>query len=201
MAVFDLDGALLSQKELETRLDFKHLHQICFETESDQKEIYAKGMAKLLKNEVKLEALELGKLYCKQIQESYLPSVSIRKIDERVGYGLFTKEPIGKGSYAGEYTGIVRKNDRRYTKPLNDYCFEYPVPDQIGRSYVIDAMDGNLTRFINHSSQPNLKAIHVFLEGYYHLIFVALQDIAIGTQLCYDYGHSYWHVRLSPVAL
>lgn len=201
MDIFDLDGVLLSLEELESRLDFKYVPEIRFETESDQEEVYAKGMAKLQNREVKTEALELGKLHFKKIQEAYLPTVSIRKINERVGLGLFTQEPIAKGSYAGEYTGIVRKNDRRYTKPLNDYCFEYPVPDQIGRSYVVDATDGNLTRFINHSYQPNLKAVHLFWEGYYHLIFIALRDIAKGEQLCYDYGHSYWHVRYSPVAL
>ncbi|MBS0653455.1 MAG: SET domain-containing protein-lysine N-methyltransferase [Verrucomicrobia bacterium] len=201
MGTFDLDGALLSQEELETRLDFKYLPQISFETIADQKEVFAKGMAKLQNHEIKAEALELGKLYADKIHAAYSPPVLIRKIDERVGFGLYAQEKIASGSYVGEYTGIVRKNDRRYTKPLNDYCFEYPIPDQIGRSYVIDATDGNLTRFINHSYQPNLKPIHVFLEGYYHVIFVALRDIEKGTQLSYDYGHSYWHVRYAPVAL
>lgn len=201
METFDLDGALLRLEELEAELDFKYLPQISFESTTDQEEVYAKGMLKWRNNEVKPEALELGKRYNEQIQAAYLPSVSIRKIDERVGWGLYTQEAISKGSYVGEYTGVVRKNDRRYIEPLNDYCFEYPVLDQIGRSYVVDATGGNLTRFINHNYQPNLKAVHLFWEGYYHLIFITLQDIAKGTQLSYNYGHSYWHVRFSPVAL
>jgi SET domain-containing protein len=66
---------------------------------------------------------------------------------------------------------------------------------------VIDATKGNLTRFINHSIHPNLKPIHVFYEGFYHLIFLALRRIEKGTQLSYDYGKNYWYIREKPVEL
>jgi len=63
------------------------------------------------------------------------------------------------------YKVEVRENNRRYFEPLNNYCYEYPVPDSIGRSFVIDATQGNLTRFINHSYEPNLKPKYAFLKG------------------------------------
>ena len=122
----------------------------------------------------------------------------MRWIDEDVGYGLYAEEAIEAGEYVGEYTGTVRRNDRRYFEPLNNYCYEYPVLDEIGRSFVIDATRGNATRFINHSFDPNLKPIHVFVEGFYHLIFIAIKRIEKGYQLAYDYGVNYWYVRNPP---
>ena len=148
------------------------------------------------------EAIELGQRFIGKIQAAYLPSVSVRKMEGEIGYGLFAEEGIEPGSYVGEYTGIVRKNDiRRYLEPLNNYCYEYPVVDSLDRSFVIDATQGNFTRFINHSFTPNLKPIHVYYAGFYHLIFLSLRKIEIGEQLFYDYGKNYWYLRGSPVCL
>lgn len=184
--------------ELEKRIPFKFLSCISFETLEDQADILARGQAKYQNNLVALESLELGKKFIEKIETAYLPQVSVRWISDLVGYGLFSEEEIAAGSYVGEYTGIVRRNDRRYFEPLNNYCYEYPVDDEIGRSFVIDATQGNLTRFINHSSCPNLRPVHVFYNGYYHLIFIALRLIQKGEQLSYDYGESYWYLRDRP---
>lgn len=121
--------------------------------------------------------------------------------NDDVGYGLYAEQAIEKDSYLGEYTGIVRKNDRRYLEPLNNYCYEYPIQDEIGRNYVIDATSGNATRFINHSSSPNLKPVYAFIDGFYHLIFLALDRIERGTQLSYDYGTNYWYLRNPPLSI
>ena len=101
----------------------------------------------------------------------------------------------------GEYTGIVRENVRIYFAPLNNYCYEYPVPDALGRSFVIDATRGNFTRFINHSRAPNLKPVYAFFDGFYHLIFLSLKEIQKGEQLSYDYGRNYWLLRSDPEEL
>ena len=39
---------------------------------------------------------------------------------------LTAEEEIPPRTYVGEYTGIVRKNNRRYFTPMNNYCYEYP---------------------------------------------------------------------------
>ena len=174
---------------------------LSFESSEAKKDIRSRGLAKLKSNEVSLKSQQLGKKFSEQIESGYLPKVSVRWIHDQVGYGLFAEENLAKGAYAGEYTGIVRENNRRYFEPLNNYCYEYPVPDDIGRSFVIDATQGNLTRFINHSFTPNLQPIHVFYDGFYHLIFLTLQKIKKGQQLSYNYGQSYWYVRGSPVNL
>lgn len=188
------DGGSYSIEELEQKLGFKHLPQNIFE---GQEEIYRRG----LQAEVDLKQKELGKRYIDRIESAYLPEVSIHDLGKKVGYGLFAEEGIPNGAYVGEYTGLVRKNDRRYCAPMNNYCYEYPVLDEIERSHVIDATDGNLTRFINHSFEPNLKPVHVYHEGYFHLIFLAIKEIEKGDQLCYNYGKQYWYVRQPPETL
>ncbi len=177
------------------------MHQIAFETAEDQEFVLSKGLEKHKSGAIPLEAQELGNRFKDKIKSAYIPAVSVRWIDDDVESGLFAEEDIPEGAYVGEYTGVVRRNDRRYFEPLNNYCYEYPVPDEIGRSFVVDATHGNLTRFINHSNNPNLKPIHVFSEGYYHLIFLALKPIAKGTQLFYDYGVNYWYCREPPKEL
>lgn len=176
-------------------------HHLAFETPEARAEILAGGIAKWKRGEISNEAIELGARFIHHIETAFIRSVSVRWINDEVGQGLFVEEDLEAGSYVGEYTGVVRKNDRRYFEPLNNYCYEYPVPDDIGRSYVIDATQGNLTRFINHSFTPNLKPMHVFYEGFYHLIFLALERIEKGRQLSYDYGKNYWYIRKAPQVL
>lgn len=195
------DNNFHSISELETALSFKFLGQIDFETADDEKLVKAKGIEKWKSGGVSPEAEELGAKFIEKISSAYIPAISIRRIDESIGHGLFAEQMIHSGDYVGEYTGIVRKNDRRYFEPLNNYCYEYPVPDEIGRSYVIDATQGNLTRFINHSSDPNLKPVHIFYQGFYHLVFLAIRFIEKGEQLTFDYGQNYWNIRSPPLEL
>lgn len=110
-------------------------------------------------------------------------------------YGLFTAQDIAKHSFIGEYTGIVRKIDKKKPK-LNDYCFHYPTKFWSTNYVVIDALkEGNLARFINHSEQPNLQPLWMLNRGILHLIFIANQFIPKGKQLTFDYGEDYWVKR------
>jgi len=194
--LFDVNH--FSIQDLEKHLRFKYLPQINFETPIDQKEVRMKGLEKQNNHQITPEAIELGSRFIQKIEKGYIPHVSIRWINDHASYGLFAEEDLAQGSYAGEYTGIVRKNDRRYFEPLNNYCYEYPVLDEIGRSFIIDATQGSFTRFMNHSFNPNLKPVHVFYDGFYHLIFLALCPIKKGAQLTYNYGQSYWYIREPP---
>lgn len=147
------------------------------------------------------EALALGKKYRHHIESGFHTQVSIEWIHPKVGYGVFARERIKKCSYVGEYTGMVRENERIYFAPLNDYCYKYPVIDRLGRFFVIDATQGNFTRYINHSYQPNLEPLYAFIDGFYHLIFRTLRQIAPGEQLLYNYGQGYWTIREKPETL
>ncbi len=174
------------------------MQQLSFE---NPEEIKRRGMELLKRKKVPKRALQLGEKYRSQIESGYTPKLCVKWISEQIGYGAFAEEKIGKNSYVGEYVGIVRENVRVYFAPLNNYCYEYPVPDHLGRNYVIDATKGNICRFINHSNQPNLKPYYAFFDGFFHLIFIALRKIEKQEQLTYDYGPSYWYVRTPPEVL
>src|SRR5947208_1144051 len=120
-ALLHPDG-LLSLDQLQERIPFKYLPALIFE---DQADVFTRGQAKHQNNLVSEQALELGKKFIDKINSAYIPLVSVRWISERVGYGLFAEETIVAECYVGEYTGMVRKNDRRYFEPLNNYCYEY----------------------------------------------------------------------------
>lgn len=90
----------------------------------------------------------------------------IKFIDDTMGYGLFADDLILKGSFIGEYTGLVNTasenniqikeisdgESKSYFNPLA-YCCEYPSCEG---DVLIDAYEfGNVIRFINHSDDPS----------------------------------------------
>ncbi len=171
------------------KLEFEYLPKLSFQTPE---------LKKLLRKDSGVDPshVALGKKWKKAIEAGDHPKVSIRWMDEKVGHGLFAEEDLPEGSYVGEYVGEVRRNDNRLF--ISDYLYAYPVCDEIGRNYVIDAFAGNIIRFVNHSYTPNLKPQYVFFDGYYHMILLAMTPIKKGTQLMYNYGKQYWYVRTPP---
>ena len=182
-----------SLSELELLLNFHYLPHLTFNPEE---KILEKGLEKWENGTVLPDHLYNGILFKAEIEQAYIPQVSVRSCEEPVGWGLFAEEELQEGAFVGEYTGLVRKNDEHHC--LNDYLYRYPVPDPIGRDYVIDATAGNLIRFVNHSSTPNLKPYYAFKDGYYHVILLSIHAIKKGEQLTYDYGQNYWYVRTPP---
>jgi hypothetical protein len=140
-------------------------------------------------------ALWLGKLHGPQIENAAVPDLSIRWINEHIGYGAFTARPFKKWEYIGEYTGILRRRKLLFPD-INDYCFMYPREGVSFKPMTIDSdKQGSLTRFINHSDCPNCESVSVFHGGVFHIIFRAIQDIPADTELKYDYGDIYWRRR------
>jgi SET domain-containing protein len=190
----------MQKENLEKKYKFKYLSKNIYESDIEKNEIYQKGIDKFKKNLVLGKEIDLGKRFQKQIKLGYIASSYVKFLEqgENVGAGLFFKEDVEKGSFIGEYTGEVRKNNRRYFEPINNYCYEYPVTDSLNRSYVVDATNGNLTRFINHSNLANLDPKYAYLDGCYHIIFIAKRKIFKDEQAFYDYGKNYWLIRSKP---
>lgn len=192
---------LISISELEKALHFKYVTKNIFLSLEEEKKIKQKGLEQKEKGEIKEETLLLGEQFFEKIQSLYMPSLSVRFVSDAMGYGLFAEEDLEKNTYLGTYTGLIRENKIQFLKPLNNYLHEYPIPDELGRSFVIDAEQGNLTRFINHSTKPNLKAVQAFHNGFYHLIFLTLDSIKKGSQLFNEYQKGYWYTRKKPIDL
>lgn len=136
-----------------------------------------------------------GKQYREEISVGYFADTVIRWIDDDLGYGLFAGIDFIEGDYIGEYTGKVRRIVRS-KKDLNPYCVHYPTKFFSWNYTLIDAQDqGNESRFINHSSTPNLTPHWVYDRGLMHLVLKANRFISKGTQLTIDYGKDFWRNR------
>jgi len=132
---------------------------------------------------------------CDQRRE--ISSVDIKFINPLVGYGIFATANIAALTYVGEYTGIVEKRNKRKNS-CNDYIFGYVVCGD-ETSWVIDAEhQGNFTRFINHSYQPNLTSRWIIIDEVTRIILFSNRLIRLGEQLTYDYGPYYWKKRSFP---
>ena len=172
---------------------------LIFEKEDERAALHSEALSHLQKGMIPKERIALGAQFEKEINEGLIASSAVHFIDEAVGFGLFATGPLPKGAFVGEYVGRVRQNNRH--GEMNNYLYSYPQVDNIGRNYVIDAKEGNLIRFVNHSERPNLISKYAFLDGFYHLILITLKEIHIDEQFTYNYGKKYWIVRESPKPL
>ncbi len=94
--------------------------------------------------------------------------------------GVFSKSPIAEGTSFIEFRG---KHERwsSYKKEVDsDYaCLMYTKS-----GYVIDPrINGNLTRFINHSCQPNCAAVLIGEKVYIE----TLRKVEAGEEITIDY--------------
>ena len=143
------------------------------------------------------KAMRADSFVWQNIVASCIASVFIKKVNERVGYGVFANEDLRPNTFVGEYTGkIVDSKDHRTTT----YLFDYPVTCSTNPNcqYVIDAqLAGNETRFVNDSGESsNCKIMNfVGLDSLVHVVFLTNQFVKSNEQLTIDYGPFYWRVK------
>lgn len=171
----------------------------------------------------------------RDIEARGCPQRFVRKrLPGKLGYGIFLHpldQGIAKGTviapYAGELSIVpqnVEDNGDYAFAPLENFYLnreEQRAWDpkrryHPGRIYALklDALKrGNFTRFINHSSRPNVEAMTLAIPrnqlglapAPVEIIYLAKRDIAPGEQLltCYDDADgSYWGVTgIEPFAM
>lgn len=169
-----------------------------------------------------LEHEVLVEKYGDAIRNQHVPDVSIEPAGS-AGHGVFAKSDIRAGTFLGEYTGVVKvPSDAEFREAARETLAQsmgrlqrdgdreshaigyHPYPDQsaVWLSTIDGKEAGNHTRFVNHSFEPNVDIGYVFLDGSWHAILVANQDIAKGAQLAFDYGAGYWNQRqITPDSL
>lgn len=108
------------------------------------------------------------------------------------GNGLFTKQPIAKGTRITEYLGIISTwKDANHDEGRNAYIYF------INNKHVIDAKDSKaLAQFANDGMGfKRIKGITNNSE--YEVIgkrvfITATKNIAIGAEILVGYGKDYW---------
>ncbi len=162
--------------------------------------LYQKVLKKMRSSSIGRDRLWLSAYFHKELLSQKLPLLSLRWIDAEMGWGVFAEKDLSSMEFIAEYSGLVRK--RRRGDEENSYCFEYLMMPGEATEYLIDAQDqGGISRYINHSSGPNLSSSMIAHEGVSHIILYTKAKIKKGEQLFYDYGPDYWKKRKPPVNL
>ena len=114
------------------------------------------------------------------------------------GWGLVTESQIPKGKLVQEYVGVVI-DEKEKEHRLNEWSREHPNDPNfyvmgLGTGWYLDAREyANMSRFINHSCDPNCQVITVNVKGSHRNGIYALRDIAAGEFLSYDYNFDTKH--------
>lgn len=185
----------LSESEFKQSYHVTYAAHPVFPSYEELKRVLANCPWVLAKSPFGEENRQLAIEFASQLKAGRCTDISIRWIDEQLGYGVFAEADLPKGTFIGEFTGLVRQLSRK-TPTHNPYCFHYPTRFWSWNYYAIDALDvGNETRFINHSDRPNLQPLCLCERRLLHIIFTAKDPIKTGTQLTYDYGRDFWKTR------
>lgn len=185
----------MDQHALEQFFHFTYSDSLCFSNYPSFKALLRQRPYLLSKSLLGGELYRLGNLYRSHTKKELYTNTSIRWVGDDIGYGLFTEEPLDKGTIIGELTGTVRRL-HRWHPDTNPYCFLYPTRLWSLCFYVIDSQDvGNELRFINHSDHPNLEPQWVIDRELLHLLFYTKTPLKRGAELTYNYGNDYWRHR------
>lgn len=185
-------------QELENLIQFTYQPTLSFENEKVHTAVRELCASSALENALTVRQRWCGVYYAQEIAKGgYFPDLIVAWINPIVGYGVFAGRDIPPQSYVGSYVGEIKRRPFLRRK-RNHYCFDYST-GIFKTPFLIDAeKKGGLIRFINHSGEPNLEAMPVYVEGMLHIIVCATTLIPKGTQLTYEYGEEYWKKRDEP---
>ncbi|XP_051166844.1 histone-lysine N-methyltransferase SETD2 isoform X2 [Leptopilina boulardi] len=109
---------------------------------------------------------------------------------EKKGFGLRATADLEAGEFIMEYVGEVvdpkdfRKRTKEYSKDKNRHHYFMALKSD----QVIDAtMKGNISRFINHSCDPNSETQKWTVNGELRIGFFNKKFIANGEEITFDY--------------
>ncbi len=108
------------------------------------------------------------------------------------GWGLITLDGVQPGDLVGEYVGEVLKEEQISERLRKHELLKPNDPNfyimELEGGWYIDAREkGNLSRFINHSCDPNCKLEKTNVGGYLRIAIICIRPVEPGDFLCYDY--------------
>ncbi|KAJ3161712.1 histone methyltransferase set2 [Geranomyces michiganensis] len=120
---------------------------------------------------------------------------------EKKGFGLRATAPIPSGSFVIEYCGEVitaamfKKRTQEYDK---DGVKHFYFMSLKSNEYLDAAKKGNMSRFMNHSCDPNC-ALHKWIVGdSWRIGMFTLTDIEVGQELTFDYKFKRYGAKAQP---
>ena len=109
---------------------------------------------------------------------------SVRVGRSATGLGLFATKPIKRGAYIATYRGRRISTEEAGRREARGARYMFTLNSR----WTIDGSPRwNRARYINHSCQPNAKAVG--RNG--GIVIVALRGIEPGEEITYDYGQEY----------
>ncbi|VVC32419.1 Post-SET domain,AWS domain,SET domain,SRI, Set2 Rpb1 interacting [Cinara cedri] len=123
----------------------------------------------------------------KQFQNKQFKKINIIKTAKK-GYGICAAEDIPKGVLISEYVGeVISYNEMCDRLNSEEYAnLNYMV--ELNSDAIIDSTSkGNLTRFINHSCDPNSVSEKWQALGLSRIGFFSTRNIKIGEEITFDY--------------
>lgn len=111
-------------------------------------------------------------------------------ITEKKGYGLFASATIAAGTFIMEFVGEVvsmtefKKRSREYAKNKTRHCY---VMTSSGKRLIDATKKGNLTRFVNHSCDPNAETQKWTVNGECRIGIFSKKTIKIFEEITINY--------------
>ncbi|KAL3865188.1 hypothetical protein ACJMK2_006804 [Sinanodonta woodiana] len=122
-------------------------------------------------------------------KKEYPPQEPFQTVNR--GLGLRTLVDIKRGQFVNEYVGEIIDNElclERISQAQQNKCTNFYML-ALDKYRVIDArFKGNLSRFINHSCDPNLVTQKWHVNGEDRIGLFALKDIQAGSELTFNYN-------------
>ena len=173
-------------------LHLEYIPQPIFSNYEVLEDILTQNHVLMQENRIPYDRIWMGSYFSTEIEFGIHPPVSVKWIDDEIGFGVFAQEHIMPCSFIGEYTGLVQERQKKHTKESN-YCVRYTAWQMGKKIYVVDAERmGNFTRHINHCDQPNTTLACAYFRGLPRILIISLKEISPGTQLTFDYGKTFW---------
>jgi SET domain-containing protein len=111
----------------------------------------------------------------------YEPKEVIQKDTEKKGMGLFALVDIMEGDFIIEYVGTIVKESPDSIYGMK-YCFS--------NLWVDTELSESLSKYLNHSHDPNCRLEQHAVKGLPHLFFLATKNIKKDEELTFDYQRS-----------
>ena len=114
--------------------------------------------------------------------------IDVRDCGDARGFGLFACRNFRAGALIGEYVGEVMRA-RNYAQLRRERKEKHWYFMALDKEEVVDASRrGGLTRFLNHSCEPNAECQSWTVDGEKRIAIVAQRPIAADEEVTFDYS-------------